>query len=82
MDRSTATSSSPPSSSAPAAGTRSLFTGKDLRQLGSGNVGANETGHVIDLYIVPCPSGEVSVYVDMYGCPEMQQRLDAMTGGV
>ncbi len=35
-----------------------------------GNVGANSTGHIIDLYVVPCPSGEVEVYVDMYGCPE------------
>ncbi len=38
----------------------------------AGNVGANSTGHIIDLYQVPCPSGTVDVYVDMYGCPEMQ----------
>ncbi|HEY8431486.1 MAG TPA: hypothetical protein VIL20_24060 [Sandaracinaceae bacterium] len=42
----------------------------------AGNVGANSAGHIIDLYRVPCPSGPVDVYVDMYGCPEMQQRLD------
>jgi hypothetical protein len=40
-----------------------------------GNVGANSTGHIIDLYRVPCPSGEVEVYVDMYGCPEMGDLL-------
>ena len=36
-----------------------------------GNVGANSTGHIIDLYRIPCRSGPVDVYVDMYGCPEM-----------
>ncbi len=35
-----------------------------------GNVGPNHTGHIIDLYRVPCPGGEVEVYVDMYGCAE------------
>lgn len=40
-----------------------------------GNVGANSTGHIIDLYRVPCGSGPVDVYVDMYGCPEMAQML-------
>ena len=40
-----------------------------------GNVGANSEGHVIDVYRVPCASGPVDVYVDMYGCPEMQQML-------
>jgi hypothetical protein len=39
-----------------------------------GNVGANSTGHIIDLYRVPCGSGPVDVYVDMYGCPEMSQK--------
>lgn len=34
-----------------------------------GNVGANSTGHIIDLYEVPCASGPHRVYVDMYGCP-------------
>lgn len=40
-----------------------------------GNVGANSTGHIIDLYRVPCPSGPVDVYVDMYGCPQMRTLL-------
>jgi hypothetical protein len=40
-------------------------------QAREGNVGANSTGHIIDLYRVPCPGGDVQVYVDMYGCPEM-----------
>lgn len=34
-----------------------------------GNVGANSTGHVIDLYEVPCSTGPVQLFVDMYGCP-------------
>lgn len=40
-----------------------------------GNVGANSQGHIIDVYRVPCASGPVDVYVDLYGCPEMQQML-------
>jgi hypothetical protein len=40
-----------------------------------GNVGENSTGHIIDLYRVPCASGPVDVYVDMYGCPEMRSLL-------
>lgn len=35
-----------------------------------GNVGANASGHIIDLYVVPCPEGEREVFVDMYGCNE------------
>ena len=41
----------------------------------SGNVGPNSTGHVIDLYRVPCPGGDVELYVDMYSCPETQRLL-------
>lgn len=33
-----------------------------------GNVGANQQGHIVDLYEVPCPEGPKRVYVDMYGC--------------
>ncbi|MCA9606263.1 MAG: hypothetical protein KC619_11740 [Myxococcales bacterium] len=40
-----------------------------------GNVGANSRGHVIDLYVIPCPEGAVELYVDMYGCPEMEGLL-------
>lgn len=40
-----------------------------------GNVGANATGHIIDLYRVPCASGPVDVFVDMYDCPEMQEMF-------
>lgn len=36
-----------------------------------GNVGANSTGHIIDLYEVPCPTGAVQLYVDMYACGGM-----------
>jgi len=41
-----------------------------------GNVGANGTGHIIDHYVVPCPEGEVSIYVDMYGCDAYEERVD------
>lgn len=34
-------------------------------------------GHVVDLYQVPCAGGDVTVYVDMYGCPEQQASLEA-----
>jgi len=40
-----------------------------------GNVGPNQTGHIIDQYQVPCPSGPVDLFVDMYGCPQMQQMF-------
>ncbi|MEQ9646555.1 MAG: hypothetical protein RLO52_13800 [Sandaracinaceae bacterium] len=45
-----------------------------------GNVGANGSGHIIDLYRVPCPSGPLEVYVDLYGCPEWEARLRAFEG--
>jgi hypothetical protein len=40
------------------------------RQARLRNVGANRSGHIIDLYEVPCPEGPRSIYVDMYGCTE------------
>lgn len=40
-----------------------------------GNVGPNASGHIIDLYRVPCGGGEVDIFVDMYGCPEMEQMF-------
>ena len=43
-----------------------VAAGRDARL---GNVGANSTGHIIDLYEVPCASGAQRVYVDMYHCP-------------
>lgn len=33
-------------------------------------------GHIVDLYQVPCAGGEVTVYVDMYGCPEQAAALE------
>ena len=45
------------------------------RNARTGNVGANQTGHIIDLYQVPCATGPVDVFVDMYGCPEMEATL-------
>lgn len=41
----------------------------------AGSVGPDARGHMIDVYEVPCPSGKVDVYVDMYGCEAMQQEL-------
>jgi hypothetical protein len=43
-----------------------VAAGRDARV---GNVGANSSGHIIDLYEVPCSAGPQRVYVDMYGCP-------------
>ncbi|MDI1478452.1 hypothetical protein [Polyangium sp. y55x31] len=48
------------------------------QQARSGNVGANHTGHIIDRYVVECPDGEVEIFVDMYGCPAAEERLDQM----
>jgi len=45
------------------------------QQAREGNVGPNARGHIIDLYRVPCATGGVELYVDMYGCPEMQGML-------
>jgi hypothetical protein len=44
-------------------------------RLRAGSVGPDARGHMIDVYEVPCPSGKVDVYVDMYGCEEMQRDL-------
>jgi hypothetical protein len=41
----------------------------------AGSIGPRPDGHMIDVYEVPCPSGQVDVFIDMYGCPEMQQQL-------
>lgn len=41
----------------------------------AGSVGPDARGHMIDVYEVPCPSGKVDVFVDMYGCPAMEQQL-------
>ena len=40
-----------------------------------GNVGAGPNGHVIDHYRVPCPGAPLDVFVDMYGCPQMEEML-------
>ncbi|WP_156041192.1 hypothetical protein [Chondromyces apiculatus] len=47
------------------------------REARTGNVGENAMGHVIDHYRVPCPEGDVALFVDMYGCPEMAAKLAA-----
>lgn len=35
------------------------------------------TGHVVDIYRVPCPSGNVHLFVDLYGCADYERRLVA-----
>ncbi len=49
---------------------RSPFGGDLRAAIGArvGNVGSGPSGHVIDLYRVPCPEGPKEVYVDMYEC--------------
>ncbi len=49
---------------------RSPFLGDLRAAMGtrSGSVGAGPSGHIIDLYEVPCPEGVKEVYVDMYDC--------------
>jgi hypothetical protein len=46
-----------------------------------GNAGRNSRGHVVDIYLVPCPEGPRRVFVSMYGCPEYERflRLDRPT---
>ena len=34
------------------------------------------SGHIIDLYQVPCSGGAETVFVDMYGCPEQAALLE------
>lgn len=49
---------------------RSPFLGDLRAAMGtrSGSVGTGPSGHVIDLYEVPCPEGVKQIYVDMYDC--------------
>lgn len=34
-----------------------------------------KNGHLVDIYRVPCSSGSVHLFVDLYGCKEYQKRL-------
>lgn len=34
-----------------------------------------ENGHIVDIYRVPCRSGDEHVFVDLYGCETYEQRL-------
>jgi hypothetical protein len=40
-----------------------------------GSQPSERSGDVIDVYRVPCPTGDVTVYIDMYGCEEYRNRL-------
>lgn len=43
-----------------------------------GNVGENASGHIIDLYEVPCSGGAQRVFVDMYICPPGVSPFDGL----
>lgn len=52
--------------------------GGDLERARSarrGSIPSPQSQHILDVYDVPCPSGTVAVYVDMYGCPEYEEML-------
>lgn len=60
-----------------------LQAGHDARR---GNVGPHDASsasatdfdafHIVDLYAIPCPSGEQQVYVCMYHCPQGRSPSD------
>lgn len=37
------------------------------------------SGHVVDIFRVPCPGGNVHLFVDLYGCEDYERRLVAGT---
>ena len=45
------------------------------RSVRRGSIPSSHNGHILDVYDVPCTSGPVAVYVDMYGCPEYEEIL-------
>jgi hypothetical protein len=50
----------------------------DLERARDSRLGALDhpsNGHIVDVYRVPCPGGEVELFVDMYGCEEYEQQL-------
>ena len=55
--------------------------GGDLRrgaEVREGSMEAPKGNHILDKYNVPCADGVVELYVDMYGCPEYANRLEAI----
>ena len=59
---------------------QSPFAG-DLRRAAEARRGSRQSpssDHLIDVYEVPCKSGQEIVYVDLYGCPEYEQQLAAL----
>jgi hypothetical protein len=57
--------------------------GGDLDAARQARVGAEQnpsTGHFVDSYAVPCERGKITLYVDMYGCEEMQQLEQQVSG--
>jgi hypothetical protein len=51
----------------------------DLEEAQRSRLGALDhpsNGHIVDMYRVPCPAGNVDVFVDMYGCREYAAELE------
>lgn len=52
-------------------GSHPFSTPQEAHASRSGNVGGGgRCGSIIDLYVVPCPEGELEIYMDLYMCPE------------
>jgi hypothetical protein len=49
------------------------------RRSRSGSQARPRSDHLVDTYEVPCASGTMTVFVDMYGCPEEQEKLRSFT---
>jgi len=50
----------------------------DLERAREARLGALDhptNDHIVDVYRVPCPGGDVELFVDMYGCEEYEQQL-------
>jgi hypothetical protein len=50
----------------------------DIEQARQARVGSKRVqpnGHPIDLYEIPCGTQKRTIYVDLYGCPEYENRL-------
>ncbi len=49
---------------------------EDAQQARMGALDHPTNGHIVDVYRVPCPGGNVDVFVDMYGCDEYANQLE------
>jgi hypothetical protein len=51
------------------------------QQARRGSQGAPQGEHILDVYDVSCPEGMVTLYIDMYGCPEYEKMLQQSREG-